>query len=412
MGKTLLIINSHSVFGSVGKICEQTGQLAELDGWNVFIAAGRRHSQLSKLKTIYFDCTLSEYLHYIYSILFDAEGRGLASYFETRKLIREIKRIKPDVIHIHQIHGHYLNYPLLFNYLQKAKIHVVCTLHDYWYFTGGCTYCEDSECDKWLYGCNKCVRLREYPQSLILDCSSKNYELKKKYIAGVDNLHVVAVSKWLKSKVDSSFLKDKDVRYIYNGVDLDVFRYNPQSNLKLHRDAKYVLIAISNGWDKGKGLYDYYQLRTLLPTEYKIMLIGVIYGQEKTFPDGLLGIPRTNNVQELVDYYSEADIVLNLSYHETMGMTTVEGLACGKPSIVYDLTASPELVDEKTGVVVKAGDVEGVANAVRGICEGGYLLHSEDCRKRAESLFDKNKRYLEYIQLYNSIIENNNGNRS
>ncbi len=404
----LLQINSHSTYGAVGKLTEQLGRVASEQGWDTYLAAGKRHSRPSAQKTLSFDCVLSEYLHYLISLLFDAQGRGLASYVETKLLIRKIKKLDPDIIHIHQIHGSYINYQILLKYLAKTRAKIVFTLHDCWYYTGHCTHYDYHGCMKWKDGCHDCTQLHEYPRSLFRDSSKKNYSLKKELFTSISNATFITVSKWLEGEARRSFLKNLDIRTIYNGVDLNVFRFNPNTNLKLHDDSKYVLLGISNGWDKMKGLDDYFKLREMLPNEYKIILIGVIYGQEKNFPKGVIGVPRTANVQTLVEYYSECDIVMNLSYQESMGMTTVEGMACGKPSIVYDRTASPELVDEETGFVVKAGDIQEVVDAVISICEGKSSCNPISCRKRAELFYNKDIQYQKYIELYKELINNKN----
>jgi glycosyltransferase involved in cell wall biosynthesis len=271
--------------------------------------------------------------------------------------------------------------------------------------TGHCSHFICKNCEKWKTLCNNCPLKHSYPKSLIVDNSKRNYVLKQQLFTSIDDLTIVAVSKWLASLVKESFLKDIPVEVIYNGVDTDVFKPT-LSSLKsdLYLSEKKVLLGVATAWSKDKGLYDYVKLSEVLGDEYKIVLIGLSDKQMEELPDAIHKVPKTTNLQQLAMYYSMADIVLNLSYAESFGLTTVEGMACGTPGIVYNRTASPELVSENTGLVVEAGNIDQLCVAINNISSREKQYYSLTCRNRVLELFDKTKNYNKYIDLYSSKI--------
>jgi len=343
-----------------------------------------------------------EYIHFAKSLLLDKHGLGAVA--GTKKLIRQIEDIDPDIIHLHCIHGYFLNYKLLFEYLNTKNIPIVWTFHDCWAFTGHCACFYD--CNKWKAkeGCRKCLYIRNYPQSIV-DRSERNYKLKYNLFLGNDNLHVVTVSEWLTSIVKESFLRKKPITTIPNGVNTEIFCFHSNKvKQKLKIGNRKMLLGVATAWGERKGLMDYYKLAKVLPYEYQIVLVGLTKKQKKSLPNNIIGITRTDSIDELVEYYSAADIVMNLSYSETFGLTTVEGFACGTPSIVYDITASPELITEGTGLVVPAGNINAVCEAVKTLSAKGKSAYYEACRNHAVIKYDKNKQYLEYLNLYNKLL--------
>lgn len=402
--KKLLQINSALNSGSTGRIAEDIGCLARRAGWETYIGHGARHVSSSAMIPLGIGSLFHEYLHYGKGLLFD--NHGLESISATKKFLKEVETIQPDVVHLHNIHGYYLNYPLLFQYLKEKQIPVVWTLHDCWSFTGHCAYYISEGCEKWKQpdGCHDCVLHSGYPKSWV-DRSHRNFQLKKKVFTSLSNVTLVSVSQWLKSQVDESFLQGYNGQVIYNGVDTHVF--SPKENnikQKLGLEGKKLLIGVATSWGERKGLFDYYRLAETLPDDYQILLIGLSAKQLSELPSKVKGITRTNNVDELAQYYSAADIVMNLSYAETFGMTTVEGFACGTPSIVYNATASPELISPDTGIVVEPGNMEQVKEAVLRICERGKDYYAANCRKRAVEKFDKNRCFKQYVDLYDKLL--------
>lgn len=402
----LLQINITANWGSHGRIAEEIGQLVMSLGWDSYIAYGRR-AKPSKSRLIHVGSMWDERWHGLQSRLFD--NHGLGSKEATMGLINNIRCIKPDIIHLHNIHGYYLNYPLLFEFLSQIDTPVVWTLHDCWPFTGHCAFYTYAQCRKWMTGCVKCPQLQAYPRSFFMDQSKRNYSLKKQWFTRKKNIWLVTVSKWLKDEVSQSFLKGHVVQLIHNGVDVDVF--SPMASIDARRILNLppkarIILGVASIWEPRKGLVDFIQLRTMLPKEDLIVLIGLTQKQLNHLPQGILGIQRTENVCQLVAYYAAADVLVNPTYEDNFPTVNLEALACGTPVITYRTGGSPESIDDKTGIVVEPGNMTMLAQAIDEICDNWNRSQTrQDCRSRAICLFDKNKRYQEYIDLYQSIIK-------
>lgn len=397
---TLFQISLSVTNRSVGGIAKHIGEKAIQKGWESFITYTHQTELAeSNSKLIKISSKADFYLHALITRCFDSHGLG--SYFSTLKLIREIEEIKPDIIHLHNIHGYYLNYDVLFNYLNSKPVPVVWTLHDCWAFTGHCTHFISANCFKWKTECNHCPLTREYPKSFI-DNSRFNFQLKKKLFGANKNLHIVTVSNWLANFVNQSFLKNTLIDVIHNGIDLNVF--HPQ--VKDIDDSKFTILGVSSVWNKSKGLYDFYKLRRKLDIEYRIVLVGLTDKQIKELPDGIEGFTKTENVSELVEMYASADVFVNTTYADTFPTVNIEALACGKPVITYRTGGSPEAIDDSTGVVVEQGDVDSIIIAIEKIKSKGSVFYTKNCRRRAELYFDKDKCFDSYISLYDKILKN------
>jgi glycosyltransferase involved in cell wall biosynthesis len=190
-----------------------------------------------------------------------------------------------------------------------------------------------------------------------------------------------------------------------SGIDLNLFKPVVSDIKKKNNiDDKKVVLGCASQWSERKGLKDFINLWSLLDENTTIVLIGVSDKQIKLLPSGIIGIPRTESIQELVMWYSAADVFVNPTYQDNFPTTNIEALACGTPVITYNTGGSPEAIDRETGVVVNKGDVEGLANAIQQILLSGNS-RSLKCRERAEQNFDKNDRYLEYLDLFVKLIE-------
>ena len=392
----LLIINITCNQGSTGRIAEQVGVMMIQRGWDVYLAHGARRVNPSELISIPFSTIGGEYIHALKSFLLDADGLG--SKKATKKLVEIIQKVNPDIIQIHNLHGYYINYQILFEYLNSTRIPIVMTLHDCWAFTGHCVHFSIIGCEKWKTGCYECELKNKYPKnSLLFDRSKRNFSLKKKYFSSNPNLHIVAVSDWLYGLIRNSFLKNNPLHIIKNGIDLNVFR--PQEVKKTER---FCILAVSNVWHKDKGLYDIYQLRELLSEEdYKIIVVGLSKKQIKSLPAGITGITSTSNQQELACLYSNADVLINPTYADTFPTINLESIACGTPVVTYKTGGSPESITEKTGVIVDQGDIEGMASAIRKLRT--RPLSSDECRQYAINSFDKEHCFMRYIELYEQL---------
>ncbi|MCK9627011.1 MAG: glycosyltransferase [Bacteroidales bacterium] len=393
----LLQIDTCLGIGSTGHISEGIGSLAKARGWECYIAHGARYVGKTALKPIQVGTKLEEYFHITQSLLFD--NHGLASVYATKRLIKKIERIKPDVIQLHCIHGYYVNYKYLFEYLNKTNIPIIWTFHDCWAFTGHCAHFITANCYKWKdVGCHDCPLKKSYPRSII-DRSRRNIILKKSLFTSNKNLFIVTVSDWLASFARSSFLKDKNIRVINNGIDISKFKPCAKKTSKLS------ILGVATAWGKEKGLYDFFKLRELLPLEeYDIVLVGLTKAQINDLPAGIIGIARTESVEELAVLYSEAGIFVNPTYADSFPTVNLESLACGTPVITYRTGGSPETIDENTGYLVDPGDVKSIVEIIKKVKY--QPLSAYDCRLRAEKYFNKDECFMNYILLYEQLNRN------
>lgn len=406
----LLQINT-CITQSTGRIAQQIGEKAIDEGWESYIACPARAPIVaSKSKLIKIGSKADQYFHALMTRVFDC--CGFLSKYATRQLIKKIDNIKPNVVQLHNLHGYYLNIPILFDYLKQSGIPVVWTLHDCWAFTGHCVHYTCVECNKWKTGCYACPRKRSYPNSFVFDRSRQNYAMKKKAYSNMPNMTIVPVSFWLGDVTQQSILGTYPIHVIQNGIDVNIFRPRIESAYRIRTkyglENKYVILGVATGWSEEVGFSTFFRLRNQLSSDFAIIMVGCTSDIIKQLPDGIIGIARTNNVDELADIYSTADILFNGSYQETFGLVTAEALSCGTPAIVYNATACSEIVTEETGYVAEA---KNEIQVLKFILYDKELSHEERkkrsklCREYAIEHFDKEKKYNEYVDLYKQILK-------
>lgn len=387
----VLQLNVTANWGSTGKIAEGIGRVAMERGWDSAIAYGRMMNP-SGSRLIKVGDKRDVYLHYAKNRFLD--GEGLGSRKATGRLVEKIKQFKPDIIHLHNIHDHWLNYPELFEYLHSVDIPVVWTFHDCWAFTGHCAHFEQAGCMKWQSGCGDCP-LRFRPG---LDKSRRNFELKKEWFATLGKrLTVVGASDWVSRYAAQSFLKDCNITTLHNGVNLKIFTPGGEK--------KRMILGVSNVWPPYKGLADFIALRELLPPDVEIHLVGLTPEQIKSLPAGITAQGRTAGVNELVDLYRKAAVFVNPTHNDTFPTVNLEALACGTPVVTYDTGGSPEAVDDKTGLVVPKGDVKALADGIMRVLDHPRQFSPGECRRRAETEFEMNRQFGRYIDLYESLLK-------
>jgi putative colanic acid biosynthesis glycosyltransferase len=390
--------------GSTGTIAESIGRFVIQKGWESYIAYGR-FPRPSASKLIRIGSDWDTRFHGLETRIFD--NHALGSRQATKRLIKKIEVIKPDVIHLHHLHGYYINIEILFKYLNKSNIPVVWTFHDCWSFTGHCTYFDFVDCDKWKSHCNACPQKHEYPKSIFFDNSKNNFALKKELFTSIARMTIVSVSKWLDNLVEQSFFKNTDHLCIYNAIDLELFKPIGNSDFikyKYNIGNKFVILGVATIWDRRKGLNDFVELSKHINNDEIIVLVGLSTEQRNKLPSNVIGLPRTENRIELANLFAASDVFLNLSTEETFGLTTAEALASGTPPIVYNKTASPELVNFKTGFVVEKNDYLAIKKAIVEIKENKKEFYKNNCRLRATRLFNSNDVFSKYFELYNNMI--------
>jgi len=396
----LLQISIEVNSGSVGRIAEQIGLEVLKVGGESYITYAR-NNQPSKSKTIKIGNKFDIYIHGIRTRIFDDHCYG--STRATKKLIKQIKEVNPDIILLHHIHGYFLNMKILFEYLSKLDIPILWTFHDCWSLTGHCAHFDEIGCDKWKTGCYSCPLIKSYPASYLFDRSKKNYAEKNRLFNSIKNLTIVPVSNWLGDLVKESFLSSNNINVIHNGIDINTF--NPSSNIKETRDKfglkdEFIILGLSSVWNQSKGLDDFINLSTKVDSKVKLILVGLSQKQIDDLPNNIIGIQRTENINQLVDIYSMSDLFLNLTYNDTFPTTNLEALACGTPILTYNTGGSIEAVSVDTGFIVEKGDIDSVNNVINEVREKGKGFYSEKCRERAVSCFNKDERFQEYIELF------------
>ena len=391
--------------GSTGRIAVDIANMLKSKGEEAYIAYGYG-------TTVYQDSyrittnTETRINAHIYAHL-GLQGRG--TKYGTKKLLNWIDSIQPDIIHLHNIHGSYVNYPLLFKYIIEKNIPVVWTIHDCWPVTGACAHFVLAKCNKWEKGCSSCSYKGPYKEQSLIDNAKNTYQVKRKLFTSVPRMRLVPVSQWMNNVLKKSFLKGVQSTVIYNGIDLGVFRFRA-SDIKrtIGVNGRSIILGVASQWGDMKGLNDYFRLNVLKPEDCTIVLVGLSSEQIENLPNGIIGITRTKDITELAELYSAADVTLSLSYAESMGLTLVESMSCGTPVVTYDNTAQPELVTPNTGYVVKTGRVDDVAICVSKIICKGRRFFSSACRNRVEKLFNKEDRYQDYYSEYRKLLNESN----
>ncbi len=403
----ILQINTVVNWGSTGKIAEEIGNVLMFNGHESYIAYGRDFNP-SKSVLLKVGSMKDVKLHVLKTRFDDKHGFG--SKLPTRGLIDQIDKLKPDLIHLHNIHGYYLNIEILFNYLAKLSIPVVWTLHDCWPFTGHCIYFDYVACKKWETGCFACPQKRTYPSSLFMDSSKWNYEQKKFIFNSLSNLTLVPVSNWLANLVRKSFLQSHSIKVINNGIDLNCFKPVSTDRIKDKLDLrnKFVILGVASPWSERKGLADFIELNNYLLDNEVIILVGLNKTQIKRLPKNIIGIERTESVEELAELYSVANVFINPTWEDNFPTTNIESLACGTPVITYDTGGSVEIISSETGYVVEQGSIKKLLDKLRTIKKKGKRSYTSACLVRVRELYDKREKFTEYIRLYEEIIANNN----
>lgn len=388
---------------SVGRIAEQIGEQILSHGGESYITYARTHKP-SKSQVIKIGNKFDLYYHGLQTRLFDTHCQH--SKKATKKLVKQIEKINPDIIHLHHIHGYFINMEILFAFLKEKKYPVVWTFHDCWSFTGHCAYFDTIECTKWKTICHDCELKTAYPGSYFLDRSSQNYELKKKLFTSVDNLTIVPVSSWLENLVGQSFLKNENTCVIKNGIDVNIFKPIEKNSIldQLKVGNRRIILGIASTWSETKGLTEFVELDKLIDhNKYCIVLVGLSKEQIDRVPKSILGLTKTENLDELVSYYNSAFVFVNPTKGDTYPTTNLEAIACGIPVITYNTGGSVEAVSDVTGFVTKEKSPQSILESILRL-EDSKTVSKEKIRKFAVENFNKNVQFKKYIELYNQVL--------
>lgn len=403
--RRVLLVNTVVGTGSVGRLTEGLYHALTANGYECMVAYGR-DTHPEDINGYRIGQDLDVYIHGGLSRITDRHG--FYSTRATKDFINVIEEFKPDIIHLHNVHGYYLNIRVLFEYLKTKDIRIIWTLHDCWTFTGHCSHFEYIGCMKWTTGCFACEQLTEYPKSMGKDNSRKNYEEKKRLFTGFDNMTLVTPSYWLKSRVELSFMGGYRCDVVPTGIDLSAFHpvkeerneknliFRLRNSLNLRN--KNVLLGVANPWRERKGLAQFENLSKMISERCVIVLLGLNNEQLSQLPESIIGIGHTDSVEELAALYSMADIYINLTLEDTFPTTNIEALSCGTPVVTYRSGGSAESIDDTCGIAVEKNSVQGVVAAIDTILsQKGMAYTQEDCIRRAK-LYDREVRFEEYIR--------------
>lgn len=391
-------INSVVGFGSTGKIVLQIHNELISNGHESIIFYGRRKQKMID-KSYYISGNISFGFHYIVSRLFDRHGRIYS--LNTKKMIKMMDRFKPDIIHIHNLHGYYLNYSTLFEYIKVKSVKVVWTLHDCWSFTGHCSHFEYVKCDKWKTQCHKCPQLQEYPKSLLLDQSDNNFHTKKRSFSNVKNLTICVPSEWLKNQVKLSFLKEYPVVKINNGIDTNIFKKRINSSFikNNNMEKKFIILAVASKWTKKKGFNEILELSKLLTEDEIILLVGIDRKIIKKLPNNIVGIAKIDSAVKLSEIYSNANVFINPTLEDTFPTVNIEAQACGTFVITYDSGGSAETIHKNNGVVVRDRNIKSLYEEVQKYKKSTNIKVSIE-RNEIDKMFFIRQYYNLYSNLY------------
>lgn len=398
----ILQINASYSIGSTGAIVRDLGDVISQNRDECFVLCG-----YSKVQTPNIFCMNkvgnTDYAvkkNIIYSRI--SGKMGYRYIRKTKKAIAWIRSIKPDVIHLHNIHGDWINIFILFSFLQQTSLPIIWTLHDCWAFTGRCAYFENIWCMKWKTGCYECKNMKTYPITYFFDFSRKMWKDKRENFSRFHSMRIVTPSQWLANYTRESFLSMYQIDVINNGIDIDIFSSSKNVAIdKLKVDNKKIVLAVASTWSERKGLRDLIILHDLLGhEEFQVIIIGLNASQLRNLPSSIIGMRRTSSIEVLVSYYSAASVLVNPTYQDNFPTVNLEALSCGTPVITYCTGGSLESVDESVGEIVEQGNVNELSESVKRVCKKGKDFYSIHCRNRAVEMYNKRDKFHEYIKLY------------
>ena len=393
----IAFINSVAGFGSTGRLVSTLSMMDEVDG-KVYYGRKKDSSNAISMR---FTGDIGNVTHAVGTYFFD--DHGFHNAMETKRMLKDLDEFNPDIVHLHNLHGYYVHVGVLFDYLKRKNKKVIWTLHDCWSFTGHCAHYDGIGCDKWKDKCYDCPITNEYPFSWNKHNVTKNYERKKEVFTSIkDNLTIVTPSYWLEEQVKQSFLKECNVMTIHNGINLNDFKYTESSfRKKYHLEDSFIVLAVASVWDTTKGIEDLKELANSLPENIKLVVVGGTLSSNTTSIENALCIPRTNTVKELCEIYSASDAFINLTKQDTFPTVNIEALACGLPVITYKTGGSPEILTDKTGIVVEKNNIEKMKEVLIELAKNNSFK-KEDCIEVAFH-YSLDKMYKGYLKLYKNI---------
>lgn len=394
-------INAVYQFSSTGRTTMEMHQSLKARGIDSYVFCTNHH--IPEEQVFMIGNKVDHKLHALGSRVFGRQG--YFSYCATKKMIAHLRRISPDVVILRNLHGNYVNLPLLLKFLAKEDIATIVVLHDCWFFTGHCCHYTADKCYKWQEECHHCQILRKYNSSLFFDNSRSIFRMKKDLFQKIPRLAVVGVSDWITNEAKKSpiFANAKSISRIYNWIDLDKFYPRKDSSLRIDlglSENDFAALGVSQTWDNGKGLDVIIRTAKQMP-DIKVVLVGNKPDME--LPSNVICPGSCTSVDKLAEYYSMANVFFNFSIQETFGKAAAESLACGTPLIVNNATANPELCGDGCGYVIDNGRSKDVVSSIKQVLMKSSSEYIKSCREFAKTNFERNLVVDKFIELFKLI---------
>lgn len=400
------IVQVNAIFGasSTGTIMENIQHRSLKCGFDAYVAYSIAGVSSDKIINGYqIGNNIDEKIHAILSRV--CGKQAYYSFFPTLKFIRFLGKLKPDIVHLHNLHNNYINLNILLKYLAKHDIATVITMHDCWYFTGGCFHYTNAGCYKWQYGCGHCPKRMSDTPVYLCDASKQILNDRNKYLTAIPRLYIVGCSQWVANEARKSVLRNCNIRHIYNGFDLDVFKPTPSDIAKkLGLEGKRILLGPASKWlsEVNKNTLDYFI--KYMPKDSVLILFGAKEHNNKYLAYNVLLYGYTRSREKMAQLYSMADVFVNCSREDTLSSLNLEAQACGTPVVTYEATGNKETVCNGYGHAVETGNAKALFAATEQVLAQGKESYSTPCINWVKSNFDKQTNYEKYIRLYREIV--------
>lgn len=390
--------------GSTGKIVKDIHEELLKNKHESYVVFGRR----SEVKSEKVKKLSSELIMKIQSLYSKVSGYVYGgAFYSTKKFMRIVKKIKPDIVHLHCINGYMLNIYKTLDFLKQNNIRTIITQHAEFFYTSGCSY--SHECNKWQTGCGNCPELnRERPKTWFFDKSDQEWKFMRDAFSDFNNLKMVSVSEWVMNRALSSpFLKDKIHTVIHNGLDTNIFHYREsdlRKRLDISNDKRIVLHVTPDFSLPIKGGHFVIELAELLSDRSDIIFIIIGKNIPSFENDNIISIGSIANSKELANYYSISDLTLLTSRRETFSMVTAESLSCGT-SVLGFKAGGPETIAIKDySYFVNYGDVISLKEKLEELIGKTQSLSKIEISKKAIKKYSREDMVDKYLKIYQELL--------
>lgn len=399
------VVQINAIYGSksTGTIVREIQSCSEQHGIEGYVAYSISNIPKSEITKGYrIGNRMTAKWHALFSRVIGKQA--YANCITTWFFLRWLDKINPDIVHLHNLHSNYIHLNMLLSYLAKHDIATIITMHDCWYFTGGCMHYSSIGCDKWKTGCGHCPKRKQIP-SYFFDTTKSVLEDRKKYLSAIPRLTMVGASEWIANEMRKSQLRDLNITFIHNGFDLNNFCPTETTKRKeLGLENKFVIIGPATKWllPVNKPTFDYFISN--MTDDMALVLYGSS-NNPSIFPPNVHLLGYTKNRKEMAEIYSMADVMVNCSREDTLSSINLECQACGTPVVTYEATGNKETVDDMSGFAIPTGNHKVLFDKVIEIKSRGKKSFSIACRDWIVKNYNKDNAYNNYIELYYESVK-------